>query len=148
MPKDHMPRSSSAGTIDSILEEALRPVIQAASEAIATMIANAVAARLEAVLPKQGRIGTRTRAPVGRPARKDLTKWVADRRARRVPNFVIAMTGLKTKQQIVAKFGANVAFEKGKALAKVGGATGVEVGDAKASLKAKPPIVRKKAAAA
>jgi hypothetical protein len=147
MPKDYMPRSSSAGTIDSILEEALRPVIQAASEAIATMIANAVAARLEAELPKQGRIGTRTTAPVGRPARKDLTKWVADRRARRVPNFVIAMTGLKTKQQIVAKFGANVAFEKGKALPRVGGATAVEP-DAKPSLKAKPPVVRKKAAAA
>jgi hypothetical protein len=147
MPKDYMPRSSSAGTIDSILEEALRPVIQAASEAIATMIANAVAARLEAELPKQGRIGTRTRAPVGRPARKDLTKWVADRRARRVPNFVIAMTGLKTKQQIVAKFGANVAFEKGRALPKVGGATGVEA-DPKTSPKAKPPVVRKKAAAA
>jgi hypothetical protein len=41
---------------------------------------------------------------------------VADRRARRVPNFVIAATGLKTKKQIVARFGEDAAFEKGKPL--------------------------------
>lgn len=46
-------------------------------------------------------------------ARKQLTRWVADRRARRVPNFVIEMTGLDTKK-IVTKYGANVAFELGK----------------------------------
>jgi hypothetical protein len=31
-----------------------------------------------------------------------------------VPNFVIEMTGLKTKKQIVAKYGDGVVFEKGK----------------------------------
>ncbi len=45
-----------------------------------------------------------------------MTKWVADRRARRVPNFVIAATGLKTKKQIVAKYGPDSKFEKGKPL--------------------------------
>jgi hypothetical protein len=43
-----------------------------------------------------------------------MTRWVADRRARRVPTFVIELTGLETKKQIVAKYGENVAFEKGK----------------------------------
>jgi len=38
--------------------------------------------------------------------------------ARRVPTFVIEQTGLKTKKQIVAKFGADAPFEKGKALPK------------------------------
>ena len=49
-----------------------------------------------------------------------MTRWVADRRARRVPNFVIDLTGLKTKKQIVARYGADVAFEKGKATPKPG----------------------------
>jgi hypothetical protein len=49
----------------------------------------------------------------------EITRWVADRRARRVPNFVIEMTGgLDTKKKIVAKYGENVAFEKGKPLPK------------------------------
>jgi hypothetical protein len=40
---------------------------------------------------------------------------VADTRARRVPTFVIEMTGgLDTKKKIVAKFGPGAAFEKGK----------------------------------
>jgi hypothetical protein len=43
---------------------------------------------------------------------------VADRRARRVPNFVIEQTGLKTKKQIVARYGDNATFEKGKAAPK------------------------------
>jgi hypothetical protein len=50
-----------------------------------------------------------------RPRGEEMTKWVADRRARRVPIFVIEMTGgLDTKKRIVAKYGENVAFEKGK----------------------------------
>ncbi len=42
---------------------------------------------------------------------------MADRRACRVPLFVIEMTGgLDTKKKIVAKYGAGAAFEKGKPL--------------------------------
>ncbi len=47
-----------------------------------------------------------------------MTKWVADRRARRVPNFVIEATGCKTKKAIVAKFGGGAAFKKGEPLPK------------------------------
>ena len=47
-----------------------------------------------------------------------MTRWIADARARRVPNFVIEATGLDTKKKIVAKYGPNVAFEKGKPLPK------------------------------
>ena len=48
-----------------------------------------------------------------------MTKWVANRRARRVPTFVIEMTGgLDTKKKIVAKYGEDVVFEKGKPLPK------------------------------
>jgi hypothetical protein len=59
------------------------------------------------------------RAAVRRPRRVELTKWVADRGARRVPTFVIELTGgLDTKKKIVAKFGENVVFEKGRPLPK------------------------------
>jgi hypothetical protein len=51
-------------------------------------------------------------------ARGEITRWVADSRARRVPNFVIEATGLDTKKKIVAKFGSGAAFERGKPLPK------------------------------
>jgi hypothetical protein len=44
---------------------------------------------------------------------------VADSNARRVPRFVIEATGLDTKKKIVARFGPDAAFEKGKPLPKV-----------------------------
>jgi hypothetical protein len=47
-----------------------------------------------------------------------MTKLATDTRARRVPKFVIEATGLDTKKKIVAKFGENAAFEKGKPLPK------------------------------
>jgi len=54
-----------------------------------------------------------------RPRGQEITRWVADRRARRVPTFVIEMTGgLDTKKKIIAKYGENAAFEKGKGLPK------------------------------
>jgi hypothetical protein len=59
--------------------------------------------------------GGRGRKPGGRGRpRGEITRWAADRRARRVPNFVIEMTGMKTKKQIVTKYGEGVVFEKGK----------------------------------
>src|SRR5512147_2742856 len=47
-------------------------------------------------------------------ARVELMRWVADSRARRVPTFVIRMTGLDTKKRVVARYGADAVFEKGK----------------------------------
>jgi len=45
-----------------------------------------------------------------------MTEWTADRRARRVPTFVIEATGLDTKKKIVANFGEGVTFHKGEPL--------------------------------
>jgi hypothetical protein len=56
----------------------------------------------------------RAMAAGGPRPRTEITKWAADRRARRVPTFVIDMTGLKTKKAIVGKYGDGVVFEKGK----------------------------------
>jgi hypothetical protein len=81
------------------------------------------AARLDRELQngiaRGGRRGATVRATRGARRRADITRWVADRRARRVPKFVIEMTnGLDTKKKIVAKFGNDAVFEKGKPLPK------------------------------
>src|SRR6266542_2951528 len=116
-----MPRIASTGSIDEIVRSAIAPIVARASEAVARSIAEMVAAELERQLktvplkkpaPAPGR--RRRRAAARRQPRSEIKKWVADRRARRVPTFVIEATGLDTKKKIVAKFGENAAFEKGK----------------------------------
>ena len=120
-----MPRPAAQPSLEAILRDAMEPVVKRASAAIARAVAAVAAERLEAQLATEvGRAGRRgggrRRAVNGRAARPrgDMTRWAADRRARRVPNFVIEATGLKTKKQIVAKFGDGVVFEKGKPLPK------------------------------
>ena len=114
-----MPRPPAQTSIDALVREALEPVVKRASAAIARAVAELAAEQLESELEvevgKRQRRGRRA-AVNGRAARPrgDLTRWAADRRARRVPNFVIELTGLKTKKQIVAKYGDGVVFEKGK----------------------------------
>jgi hypothetical protein len=109
-----MPRP--AATLDEIVKDAMEGVVKRTSAAITKTIADMVAARLEVEikkgLGKTGR-GGGAKARSTRP-RAELTRWLADRRARRVPTFVIEQTGLKTKKAIVAKYGENATFEKGK----------------------------------
>jgi hypothetical protein len=110
-----MARPANA-SLDDIVKHAIEGVVERASAAIARSIADTVAQRLEAELKKtvgKGGRGRRARAGTARP-RTEITRWVADRKARRVPTFVIEVTGLKTKKAIVAKYGDGVVFEKGK----------------------------------
>ncbi len=112
-----MPRLT-ATSIDNVVQRAVQDVIARASRSIATAIAEMAAAELEEQLSVATRRPAR-RAAVRRPRRQELTKWVADHRARRVPTFVIELTGgLDTKKKIVAKFGVDAVFEKGKPLPK------------------------------
>ena len=123
-----MPRTAAAqASIDDIVRDAMEGVVKRASAAIAKAIAEMAASRIDAELQSgveraRGRKGrpVRVRASGGAGARRprgEITRWVADNRACRVPNFVIEMTGgLDTKKKIVAKFGENAAFEKGKPL--------------------------------
>ena len=111
----------ATSSIDQIISDAVTPVVARAAEAIARAVADQVEEQLARQLKTRkvprgkGRTKTAARA---RP-RQELTKWVADRRARRVPTFVIELTGgLDTKKRIVAKFGENAVFEKGKPLPK------------------------------
>jgi hypothetical protein len=45
-----------------------------------------------------------------------LTKWSPNKRARRVPLFVIKATGIKTKQGVLKRWDANAVFLAGKPL--------------------------------
>jgi len=97
-------------------------VLRRASTSIAQVLGEMAAAHIDHEL-KGKRALARRPAVAGRRLRgrrrAEITRWVADRNARRVPLFVIEMTnGLDTKKKIVAKFGENAAFEKGKPLPK------------------------------
>jgi hypothetical protein len=114
----YMPRPATT-PIQSIIEDAVADVFARLSRAIGRVVEERVADQLKgrpAGPPKERR--ARRRA-ARRPRAAEITKWIADRRARRVPTFVIEATGgLDTKKKIVARFGENVVFEKGKPLPK------------------------------
>jgi hypothetical protein len=58
--------------------------------------------------------GGRRRELGPRPRAQAVERWVPDRRARRVPRFVIEATGLETKKEIVDRYGEHAIFEKGQ----------------------------------
>jgi len=113
-----MPRK--AQSIEDLLKSAVAAAMQRIAPAIQRQVAELAAVELEKTLAvKDGVKRAAGRARRSRARGEEMTKWVADRRARRVPTFVIEMTGgLDTKKKIVAKFGANSVFEKGKPLPK------------------------------
>jgi len=116
-----MPRQAAGTSIDDVVRTAVEGVVKRASLAIARAVAELAEARLDAELAKgvaRARAGRGRRAGGRSRPRAEISRWAADRRARRVPNFVIEQTGLKTKKQIVAKFGEGAVFEKGKSAPK------------------------------
>jgi len=118
-----MPRLAARTSIDDVVRSAMEGVVKRASVAIARAVAEMAAERLDRELQSgvsraRGDGARRARGSGARRRRSEITRWAADRRARRVPNFVIAATGLKTKKQIVAKYGDGVVIDKGKALPK------------------------------
>jgi hypothetical protein len=111
-----MPRTARATSIDAILRETANEVVARISNAVAQQVAELVR---EGVKRELAASGGRGRGAVRRARpRGEITRWVADARARRVPNFVIEATGLDTKKKIVAKFGPGASFERGKPLPK------------------------------
>ena len=111
-----MPRVARPSSIDAILRETASAVVARISNAVAQQVAELVR---EGVRRELATGAGRARGGSRRArARGEITRWVADARARRVPNFVIEATGLDTKKKIVARFGAGAAFERGKPLPK------------------------------
>jgi len=86
---------------------------------VTRLVADAIVAEVQAAMARPAGAaaarGERVRA--ARPQRRLqaslVERWVPDRRARRVPKFVIESTGLATKRQIVERFGEHAIFEKG-----------------------------------
>jgi hypothetical protein len=112
-----MARPPSTPSIDAILREAAEKVVARVSAAIARQVGDMVQERLQAELANGSSVGRRASGR-RRRAPGEMTRWVADARARRVPNFVIEATGLDTKKKIVARYGPGAAFERGKPLPK------------------------------
>ncbi len=108
-----MPRTAPPQSIDTIVRDAASRVVARVSSAIAKQVADLVQEGLRRELATAS---TRDARKQGRRARgrREIRRWVADARARRVPTFVIEATGLDTKKKIVAKYGAGAAFERGK----------------------------------
>ncbi len=107
-----MARPARTTSIDAILRDAAEKVVSRVSSAIARQVGELVQERLQAELSNG--VAPRRAAGRRRRPRGAITRWVADVRARRVPNFVIQSTGLDTKKKIVAKYGPGAAFEMGK----------------------------------
>lgn len=141
-----MARISRNASLDELIHNAVTPVVARLSRSIATHIAKLMVIQLEGEVERKP--NRRARAAVSwrpRPRKVEMTNWIADNRARRVPRFVIAATGLDTKKKIVAKYGENAAFAKGKPLPPIAQKVS---GEALSEVKAKPPIVRKQRKAA
>jgi hypothetical protein len=134
-----MARNTASQSINAVIDDAVRAVVARVLPSLQRAFNSAVDARIRAELgSRPGRSSRRT---------GEITRWVADNRARRVPNFVIEATGLDTKKRIVAKYGANAAFAKGKPLppVRLEPAKNAEQ-DRKTAVRAKPPVIRKAAA--
>ena len=110
-----MPRTLDIDTtITKAVAEAVKKIVPALQRHIASLAAEQLETALAVKAPPARRGAARRTAR----ARAEITKWAADKSARRVPKFVIEATGLDTKKKIVARYGENAAFEKGKPLPK------------------------------
>ena len=105
-------RASTTADLDRILRDTAEAVVARVPTAISRRVGELVEEGLRREL---GRNASVARPRAARP-RTEITRWVADQRARRVPKFVIEATGLDTKKKIVARFGEGASFEKGKPL--------------------------------
>jgi len=108
---------TAASSIDDVIRSAIENTMKRVSARIARALAEAASRQVDQEIARA--LSRRRGGRPGRPARRagEIRRWVADRRARRVPNFVIEATnGLDTKKKIVARYGEGATFEKGKPL--------------------------------
>ena len=118
-----MARRSRRASAEDIILQAVESVVERASAGISRAISEILSARIDEELRAHvsravGKAGWGGKRRPRGAARAEINRWVADRRARRVPTFVIEQTGLKTKKEIVKKFGDGATFEKGKPVPK------------------------------
>jgi hypothetical protein len=139
-----MARTSANQSIRDVIDESVSAVVARLLPSLLRALNATVDARIRTELA--GAKGRRHNRPASSRRAGEITRWVADNRARRVPTFVIDATGLDTKKKIVAKYGVNAAFEKGKSLPPL--IEEKSEAERKPRVTAKPPVVRKKQKAA
>jgi hypothetical protein len=118
-----------AQTSDDELHAKVEELAREFAARVTRLVAQSIADEVETALSRhRGRAGERAEAGAARPPapkrapRREagaprpgaVERWVPDRRARRVPNFVVEATGLRTKKEIVDRFGEHAIFEKGR----------------------------------
>lgn len=126
-------------------------IVAALRDALVTNLTSAVDAALREVFSLETGVsspaGSKRRpgrppstAGAKRRPRKEITRWVPNRQARRVPKFVEELTGFSLKNDIAEKYGDGAIFEKGKPAPKPLAGHGAPAGRAKPkNKKAKTP---------
>ena len=101
------------------LQSDIERLARAFAAEVTRLVADAIVAEVQAAMRTPASVAAgAARARGTRPARRVqaslVERWVPDRRARRVPKFVIETTGLATKREIVERYGEHAIFEKGQ----------------------------------
>jgi len=88
---------------------------------VTRLVADAIVTEVQDALSRgapKGVEGGGAPSPASRAARRlaaaPLDRWIPDRRARRVPRFVIEATGLERKAAIIERYGEHAIFERGQ----------------------------------
>jgi len=99
-------------TFETIIQDSGRRIANLAGQLLTQDLTARLAPGTPSVTPTRAKHRARKRRAKGAE-----NVWVADSKARRVPTWVIQMTGgLDTKKKIVERFGADAKFENGKPL--------------------------------
>ena len=101
------------------LQSDIERLARAFAAEVTRLVADAIVAEVQTAMRTPASVAAgAARARGTRPARRVqaslVARWVPDRRARRVPKFVIETTGLATKREIVERYGEHAIFEKGQ----------------------------------
>ena len=101
------------------LQSDIERLARAFAAEVTRLVADAIVAEVQAAMRTPASVAAgAARARGTRPARRVqaalVERWVPDRRARRVPKFVIETTGLATKREVVERYGEHAIFEKGQ----------------------------------
>jgi hypothetical protein len=122
MPDDKL-RSEVEALAREFAARVTRLVARSLAEEVSAALSRHVAPRAEPdddgdgpaeEAPPPAAPAQRRRREVAARPREAVERWVPDRRARRVPRFVIELTGLETKKEIVERYGEHAIFEKGQ----------------------------------
>jgi hypothetical protein len=108
--------------MDGKLQNEIERLAREFAARVTQLVADAIVGEVQAAMARGG--GGAAASAGGEPRRTPrrerrvaagpVERWVPDRRARRVPKFVIEVTGLEKKADIVERYGEHAIFEKGQ----------------------------------